>query len=353
MLPRDPNRSALSTDRRDLTFNFAAVLPGRASSRHTERAYFRWVETFLVDNAGWPESKDIEARAERMTRLPISLLLDALTPSGVRAWLGVLARRSHSKQGINQARAALVTLGDLLAEAGWLPEVQAATLSRVRPPKAESGQRVGRWLSPSELKALIWASMQIATHESQAARNLVVMSMLCTMALRREELAVARWGDLSVQNNRVVLRVHGKGRKVASVDVPRQVVKALEAWRKFCVPATRGAFTDSPLIRRVWKGGRVSRGGLTSEGVLLIVEESARRANLGPVAPHDLRRSVAGALHQAKVPIDTISRLLRHSSIAVTERYIQGLKLPNEGAVLMSDILADAIDLFPDTFDRD
>lgn len=199
----------------------------------------------------------------------------------------------------------------------------------------------------------MWASMQIATHESQAARNLVVMSMLCTMALRREELAVARWGDLSVQNNRVVLRVHGKGRKVASVDVPRQVVKALEAWRKFCVPATRGAFTDLPLIRRVWKGGRVSRGGLTSEGVLLIVEESARRANLGPVAPHDLRRSVAGALHQAKVPIDTISRLLRHSSIAVTERYIQGLKLPNEGAVLMSDILADAIDLFPDTFDRD
>jgi integrase len=346
LIPRDD--SALSRERASLTFNFAAALPGRASSRHTERAYFRWVETFLIDVAGWDASPDGEARAARMTRLPIPTLQDTLSAQQVRAWLGVLARRNHSKQGLDQARAALVTLAELLAEAGWLDDLRAAALARVKAPKAETGQRGGRWLSPAQLKAMIVASAHIATTPTQAARNLVVMTILCTMALRREELVSARWGDLSIQNNRVVMRVHGKGRKVATVDVPKPVIGAIEAWRRLCLPATKGAFPESMLIRRVWKGGRISKGGMTAEGVLLLVDACAKYASLGPVAPHDLRRSVAGALYEAKVPIDTISRLLRHSNVAVTERYIKGLKLPNEGALLMSDILAGTEDVFID-----
>ncbi|MBK8138975.1 MAG: tyrosine-type recombinase/integrase [Chloroflexi bacterium] len=346
LVRRDDN--PLSREQRPLTFNLAAVLPGRASSRHTERAYFRWIETLLVDLAGWRASIDLAERAERMTHLPVQLLQATLSAQQLRAWLGMLIRRNHSKQGINQARAAVVTLGDLLAEAGWINDLTAATLARVKTPKAESGQRTGRWLSPLQLRAMIIASTQIATTPTQAARNLVVMSILCTMALRREELAVARWGDLSLQNNRVVLKVHGKGRKVAGLDVPRPVVTALEAWRRLCVPVTKGVFQESMLVRRVWKGGRISKGGVTPEGILLLVDASAKQAGVGTVAPHDLRRSVAGALYEAKVPIDTISRLLRHSNVAVTERYIKGLQLPNEGALMMSDILAGLDDIFPD-----
>jgi integrase len=346
LVPRDD--SALSNERASLTFNFAAALPGRASSRHTERAYFRWVETYLVDVAGWKPSADGDERAVRMSRLPIQMLQEILFAQQVRAWLGILARRNHGRQGIDQARAALVTLADLVAEAGWIDDLRAAALARVKTPKAETGQRSGRWLTPMQLKAMMVASARIATTPTQAARNLVVMSILCTMALRREELVSARWADLSIQNNRVVMRVHGKGRKVASLDVPKPVVSALESWRRLCVPVTKGHFPDSMLVRRVWKGGRISSGGMTAEGVLLLVDASAKYAGIGPVAPHDLRRSVAGALYEAKVPMDTINRLLRHSNIAVTERYIKGLKLPNEGALLMSDILSGLDDVLPD-----
>jgi hypothetical protein len=31
---------------------FPGALPGRTSSPHTQRAYFRWVDTYLVDVAG-------------------------------------------------------------------------------------------------------------------------------------------------------------------------------------------------------------------------------------------------------------------------------------------------------------
>ena len=70
-----------------------------------------------------------------------------------------------------------------------------------------------------------------------------------------------------------------------------------------------------------------------------------RAAGLGEVAPHDLRRSVAGALQESGVSIDKISRLLRHANVAVTERYLSKLPKVNEGAILISDVLGLETDL--------
>jgi integrase len=321
-----------------MTFNFALALPGQASSPHTARAYFRWVDQFLVDVAGWKASAGA-ARVSRMERLPVGVLITSLTPAQIRAWLGMLVRRKHGKQGLQQARAAIVTLASLLAEAGWIDDYVSAAISRVNIPRAEEGQRTGHWLSTDQLRLLMNASRQIATSDNQMLRNDVLTTMLCTMALRREEVAGARWEDFSVQNDRAVLRVHGKGRKAAPIDVPRSVLAALTRWRNALTAQDQTPLAASPLLRRIWKGGRISRNGLTPDGIWLIVGDAARAADLGRVAPHDLRRSVAGALQLNGVPIEKISRLLRHSNVAVTERYLSKLPQANEGAILMSGML--------------
>jgi integrase len=346
LIRRREHTLALPQDAPDLTFNFAAALPGRASSVHTRRAYFRWIDTFLVDLAGMKPTTGID-REMRMTMLPLRVLQDTLTPPQVRAWLGMLVGRGHGKQGLDQARASLVTLADLLAEAEWLDAYVAAALARVRPPRAEDGQRPGRWLSIDQIKLLMAASREIATTEVQAVRNHLIVTILCTMALRREELTIARWGDLSIQNNRMVLQVHGKGRKVATVDVPRSVMRPLDSWRSYVMKSDAPAVKESRLARRIWKGGRVARGGLSTDGIWWILDAAATHAGIGHVAPHDLRRSVAGALHEAGTPIDKISRLLRHSNVAVTERYLNRLPKANEGAILMSGILGMEDDDWP------
>src|SRR5690606_13701469 len=132
----------------------------------------------------------------------------------LRAWLGMLAADGHGKQGLNQARAAIITLSNLLAEAGWLDDYTSSAMSNVRLPNAEDGQRPGRWLSLEQIRQLMAAAGAIATSENQAVRNRLILALLCTMALRREEVSAMRWQDLGSQNNRIVLRVHGKGRKV-------------------------------------------------------------------------------------------------------------------------------------------
>jgi site-specific recombinase XerD len=320
------------------TFNFYLALPGRSSSIHTQRAYFRWIDTYLVDMAGLkPTSGDL--RIARMSMLPVKTLYESISAAQLRAWLGILVSRGHGRQGIDQARAAVVTLTQLLVEAGWLDDFVAAMVANVRPPKAEEGQRPGRWLSTDEVHTLMRAAREIATSHNQELRNHAVMTMLCTMALRRDELASARWSDLSSQNNRPVMRVHGKGKRTAMIDVPRPVLMALDNWRAAVAAQDPQLHGRTSLVRRLWKGGRVSKHGLTPDGIWLIVDRASAYAGLGHVAPHDLRRSVAGALQEAGVPIDKISRLLRHRNTGITERYLSRLPMRNEGGVIMSGLL--------------
>ncbi|NWG15714.1 MAG: tyrosine-type recombinase/integrase [Chloroflexi bacterium] len=333
-----PGRNDAIVPAGELTFNFLLALPGRASSPHTQRAYFRWVDQYLCDVAGLrPTTGD--ARIYRMQALPVAALQASLNAPQFRAWLGMLARSEHGRQGIGQARAAIITLANLLSEAGLLDDYSSVSLTNVRAPRAEEGQRPGRWLSPEQIRLLIAAARQIATSENQALRNHVALTILCTLALRREELAAAQWGDLSAQNDRIVLRVHGKGRKVAMIDVPRPVFGLIHRWRAAISREQPTPEKESPLLRRLGKGGRIGRRGLTPDGIWWIVSDAALMADLGHVAPHDLRRSVAGALQEAGTPIEKISRLLRHSNVAVTERYLSRLPQRNEGAVLMSDML--------------
>ena len=326
-----------------LTVNFAMLLSGQASSRHTHRAYFRWIDRYLVDVAGMKPSRGA-MRVQRMCALPVATVRDSLSAPQLRAWLGLLAKSGQGKQALNQARASILTLASLLAEAGWIDDYTNASMSRVKLPRAEDGQRPGRWLSVDQIRELMLAARRMATSENQLIRNSVVLTMLCTMALRREELAAVRWDDFSLQNDRLVLRVHGKGRKTAYIDVPKAVLLVLERWRTAISAEGEPPAPGSPLVRRIWKGGGISRHGLTSEGMWLIIAEAAAEAGVGHVAPHDLRRSVAGALQHAGVPIEKISRLLRHSNVAITERYLSRLPQKNEGAILMSDVLGLEID---------
>jgi integrase/recombinase XerD len=335
---RRPSSIVLPEHAATATFNFLMALPGRTSSPHTQRAYFRWVDTYLVDIAGQKPTNGDE-RIRHMSSLPVQTLYESISAAQLRAWLGMLVGRGHGKQGIDQARAAIVTLTQLLVEAGWFDDYVGAMVGNVRPPKAEDGQRPGRWLSKDEIRQLMQSARQIATSSNQELRNHVVMTMLCTMALRRDELASAKWGDLSTQNERPIIRVHGKGRRTAVIDIPRPVLQALDQWRRVVAPGEQRPPAHSSLVRRLWKGGRVSKSGLTPDGIWLIIDQSSTSAGIGHVAPHDLRRSVAGALQESGVAIDKISRLLRHRNVAITERYLSRLPMRNEGGILMSDLL--------------
>lgn len=332
------NNSLVVANPTDATFNFIAVLQGRASSTHTYRAYARWVDRYLADMTGQPLTKG-RARRARMEALPLTHILPIMNSTLLRTWLGQIASEEQGKQALNQARSAIITLSSLLSEAGWLDDYTAAAMTNVRIPRAETGQRQGRWLSIDQVKLLMQGAEAIATTNIQRARNAVLIRMLCIMALRREELTEIRWKDMHTQAGRPVLLIHGKGSKAALVDMPGTVLRAVQNWAPFISEEGQLPSPERYLLCGFYKSGRPRPGGLTADAIWRVVKDSAKYAGLGNVAPHDLRRSVAGNLEQSGVPIETISRLLRHSNVAITQQYLSKLPRENEGALLMADLL--------------
>lgn len=297
-------------------FNFAAALPRHTASVHTQRAYFRWVDRYLADFAHTSPTQTGDARTERMTRLSLRLLRDALDADQLSLWLAMLAEEGHSRQGLDQARAALVTLAELLARSRLIRSSQFQALRAVQVPSVGHPNTAPVLLSADQLKAIISSAGDIATSLNQQLRNRVVAGALCTMALRRDELAAARWGDLDYEEDRLRLRVNGEW-----VVVTPAMADILARWREVLDDPMPG----SPLVRRIWRGGRIASDGLSPDGIWLVVRDSARYADLGHVTPDDLRRSVAYGLRDAGASTEYIRDLLRHRNLMVTERFLARL----------------------------
>ena len=79
-LDRAPKALVVSENPAEITFNLLAALPGRVSSRHTLRAYFRWIDQYLADMAQLSPTRGTQ-RIKRMENLPVQILQKCLTCS--------------------------------------------------------------------------------------------------------------------------------------------------------------------------------------------------------------------------------------------------------------------------------
>lgn len=297
------------------TLDLTKAWSQRNTSRHTQRAYSRWIDRFLVDLAGMQATRG-EIRSRRMSQLPLRRILPILLADDLEAWLGALVEQGHSRQGLDQARAAVISLSELMAAEGFISAELFAKLKDVSTPSLAIKKPKDVILTPRQLSSLIHSAGSHSASRSQMLRNSVVMMMLCMMALRRDELSAAKWGDIQAHSGRIFLHIRaGKGR----VEMPRSLLKALTNWRQ----AIGAPGSETPLVRRIWKGGRIANEGLSSDGIWLIVKEAAESADLGAVSPDDLRRSVVAGLRDAGYSTEDISKLLRHKNRMITARYLK------------------------------
>lgn len=297
----------------DLTVRFRQY----TTSANTQRAYYRWIDRYLHDVAGLKATRG-EERLERMRNLPLRSVQKHLTPRKFKNWLNRLAENGQGRQGLDQARATMVTLAHLLAAEHIIDAQLASDIQAVRVPPVPRKASPERLLSADEIRRIMSAAREMATSPTQTLRNDVVAAMLCTMALRREELSVVRWGDLTLHNGAAMLKLGEH-----YVDIPRPVLSKIDRWRQVVQVPPAG----TPLVRRIWKGGRVARAGLSPDGIWLIIRNASQHANLGHVTPDDLRRSAVANMVRNGMPIEEISRLLRHRNVMITERFITKLSI--------------------------
>ncbi len=302
-------------------------------SVHTQRAYRRWIGRYLTD-FNKLDTVDFDFDA-----LNIRLITSSLGTAPLKAWLGQLKAQQLGKQSLTQAKAAIVWIAQFMADLGRIDYSMPAGLSKVKAPRAETGQRSGTWLTHEEIRRLLRALRQVESGNPPIlARNTAIIVLMITCGLRRDEISTTRWSDLGRQGGNNILRVHGKGEKMRVVKLPDMAVQAVDAWRPHH-PLPEG---DRPIFTRIWKGGRVTTDGITDRAIWLVVQQAAQAAGLPRVSPHDLRRSFARGAYEAGVPFELIRQALGHSNIATTERYVNSvLELDRAATDIWANTLGD------------
>lgn len=185
--------------------------------------------------------------------------------------------------------------------------------------------RVEHWLEPFQVIEIL----NSCDGDLTGLRDRVVLQLGFNVGLRRQEIVDLNWGDMNLLDHQATLV--GKGGKLAKVHLPQATVDALLLWKaeyKFYV-ATR-LLDDAPVIVSMQRTTDfygsdtiTPRWGerATGKTVYRICQKVSKRVGI-PFAPHDMRRTFAGLVHN-RTDIETVSAALRHSSLAVTERYLE------------------------------
>lgn len=181
-------------------------------------------------------------------------------------------------------------------------------------------ERVKRALNPHEATALLGVWRNVSSDVGM--RNDDMIRLLIYAGLRRSELIALRWTDINVENLTITVR-HGKGdieRVVAIVDPCEGTVRALQSLRD----AQGGSYTHSfPAMTRGRTAAWAADTPTVDQTVLRVVSQTAKRAGLGDLAPHDLRRThITEGLNTGATVADMQAQA-GHANAATTLRYAQ------------------------------
>ncbi|MDF2039345.1 MULTISPECIES: tyrosine-type recombinase/integrase [Cytobacillus] len=144
-------------------------------------------------------------------------------------------------------------------------------------------------------------------------RDYSIIVVLLGTGLRLTELCSLKWSDLDFQYQ--TLSVFGKNRKKETIPITEKVIKELSSYKAYCeqVYGVIGEF--------IFTNG--SNEHLTPNAVQNIFKRLAKIMNFKDVrlSSHTFRHTFCQRCIHSGMSTFAVQRLMRHSSIAVTERY--------------------------------
>lgn len=140
--------------------------------------------------------------------------------------------------------------------------------------------------------------------ESDTAKFRTMVLLLANTGLRAGEACAIRTADIDFE--RLEIKVMGKGRKLRTVPIAPHVAQALKAWlerdghSEWLFPGNNAnGYWDRNSFDRTFK-------------------RQCQRYGIKPFVPHTLRHNFATHCLRRGAPIQVVSRILGHASIAIT-----------------------------------
>jgi integrase/recombinase XerD len=180
-------------------------------------------------------------------------------------------------------------------------------------PRPRKPQRLPRAIvEAAELERLL-ALPDVRT--ARGYRDRLILEMLYSTALRREEIANLLLDDIDPETGYVFVR-EGKGGKDRVVPLGRSVCTLVKSYLTGVRPEWVGAERDKHLFLNRW--GR----GMAPNAVWAVVHKYVARAGLEkPVSTHSFRHACATHMLRNGAPIRQLQEMLGHASLATTQLY--------------------------------
>lgn len=239
------------------------------------------------------------------------LCLEDVQPMYIKAYLMMLQERGAKPQYINDQLKAFKVLFRYLYEEGYTDSILTERIKNVKQPKT-----IIKTFTEQEVKKM---TEYYSGHTFMEVRNRLMLMTFFDTGIRVSELIDLK---LSQVKDEYIL-IHGKG------DKERVVPKSplLNKWM-FKYLSTRENFF---AYRRVPENVFLSRNGrpMTTEAIHRVIKIAGKAVGVSKdirVSPHTCRHTFAQMQLKNGLDLYSLSRLMGHSSISITQRYLEGLR---------------------------
>lgn len=237
--------------------------------------------------------------------------LEDVKPIHIKQFLVMMMNKGRKPQYINDLLKAFKCLYRYAFNEGYSPTLITKDVKNVKQPKV-----LIRSFSPEEVKKMV---NYYSGNDFLSVRNRVMIMLFFDTGIRLSELMYMRLNQ--VREGYII--IHGKGNK--DRVVPKSPLMSKWFLKYFTV---REAYLSNRAITDYvfpTKNGNHQ----SPESVSQVLKEAGKAVNVDPtvrVSPHTCRHTFAHLQLRNGCDVYTLSRLLGHENISITQRYLEGIR---------------------------
>lgn len=237
--------------------------------------------------------------------------VEEIKPYHLKQFLAMMDDRQRKPRYINDLLKVAKTFLNYCKKEGYVKNSAAATVKNMKQPKTKIIT-----FSEEEIRRLL---NFFNGRDFLSIRNRTILAMFFDTGIRLNELITLR----AEQVHEDYILIHGKGNKERLVPVSPYLAKALMQYHMAKESYFDGRLPANYLF--------VSRTGkkLTQEGIAKWFKHAAEEVGVNcdiRVSPHTCRHTFAHLELKNGIDLYTLSRLMGHESVAITQRYLEGIK---------------------------
>lgn len=239
--------------------------------------------------------------------------VDDVKPSHIRKFMKSKQDAGCKPGYVNDLLKACKTMFSYLEQESYVENNVTLKVKNVRQPKT-----VIETFTEQEIKRML---NYYTGADYLSVRNKTIITLLFDTGARCNEMIQMEPDD--VAQDYIIIR-HGKGNKERVVPKSPYLGKQLIRYQR----VRQGYFADKAVCASNLFLSKTGKP-LTGEAVARMLKDAAREVGVSPsirVSPHTCRHTFAQMQLKNGLDLYSLSRLMGHVNISITQRYLQGIK---------------------------